>query len=271
MIGPRTELYCLIGHPVSKSLSPAMFNRAFKVWRFDAVYLAFDVPPERLGKAVEGLRVLSKGFNVTIPHKSAIMEHLDWAEGAARAIGAVNTVKVEGEKLMGYNTDWQAVYELLEPYRVEGRPVILGAGGAARAVVYALKELGFTDIIIVNRGIERAKRLQEDFSKLGVKLEIRPLSADSFPPRLDLFVNATPLGMYEDSSILEELLPRLSNAIVVDLAYSPEGTCLERASPGRIFISGLEILVEQAARAFEIWTDLKAPRDEMRRAVGIEG
>lgn len=271
MIGPKTGLYCLIGHPVSKSLSPAIHNAALKACNIDAVYLAFDVSPQQLDKAVEGLRVLSKGFNVTIPHKSAIMKHLDWVEESARAIGAVNTVKVEDGRLMGYNTDWHAVYELLKPYKIERRPLILGAGGAARAVIYALKELGFQSMVVINRSIERAERLREDFSKLGVKLDTRPLSGCLIPWQVGLFVNATPLGMYEDSPILEKLVSRLSDAIVMDLAYSPQGTYLEKLNPGRVFISGMEILVEQAAKAFEIWTGVNAPRDEMRRAAGIEG
>ncbi len=271
MIGARTGLYCLIGHPVSKSLSPVIHNAALRACGIDAVYLAFDVPPQSLGEAVRGLRVLSKGFNVTIPHKSAIMEYLDWIEGAAKAIGAVNTVKVEDGRLMGYNTDWHAIYELLKPYKIEKRPVILGAGGAARAVIYALKELGFSNMVVINRSVERAERLKEDFSKLGIKLDTRPLRTCLIPSQVDLFVNATPLGMYEESPILEGLVSRLSNAVVVDLAYSPQGTFLERLKPGRAFVSGLEILVEQAAKAFEIWTGVEAPRDEMKRAIGIEG
>jgi len=271
MIGPETKLYCLIGHPVSKSLSPKIHNAAFRARGIDAAYLAFDVPAERLENVVEGLRILSKGFNVTIPHKSAVLKHLDWMEDAVKAIGAVNTVKVDDGMLKGYNTDWQAIFSLLKPYMVEREVVILGAGGAARAVIYALKELGFRNVVVINRSIERAEKLASDFSRLGMDIDHRPLNMRLVPWQIGLFVNATPLGMYEDSPTLGNMVSRLSDAIVMDLAYSAQGTFLERLKPGKEFISGIEVLVEQAARAFEIWTGEEAPRDEMRRAAGIEG
>jgi len=268
----QTSLFGLIGHPVSKSLSPRIHNAAFKKLGINAVYIAFDVPEGGLTDVVKGFRYICRGFNVTIPHKSSIIPLLDEVDPVANKIGAVNTVKVEGGRLIGTNTDWSAFKLLLEPHLSEfENALILGAGGAAKACIYALYELGFKKITVLNRTLKRAEELRKELERKlsGVEITVRPLKAD-YVSNPEVFVNATPMGMYGDPSFLKSVIDKVRRSIVVDMAYSVNGTFLDKTKPGIAYISGIDILVEQAAQAFEFWTGLKAPRDVMRRAVRHE-
>jgi shikimate dehydrogenase len=265
MISAKTSLYCLIGRPVAKSLSPAIHNAAFKKLGIDAVYLAFEVKEEELEKVIGGLRYMVKGFNVTIPYKIRVMDLLDRVDPVAKVVGAVNTVKVEEGELYGINTDWKAIRALLQDIDEVGPCIVVGAGGAARAALYALYDLGFKDITVMNRTLDRARALALQFENaLGFRPKVAGLDP-GLVKDVEVFINATPMGMYDEPEFLEKVVDRLGGATVVDMAYSRNGTFLERSVEE--VISGLDVLVEQAAQALEFWTGLKAPRDAMKEAL----
>ena len=262
-----TSVYCIIGHPIAHSLSPAIHNTAFKLYGMDAVFVAFDVKPAMLEEAVNGMRALGiKGFTVTIPHKERIVAYLDDVDHVARRIGAVNTVKNEDGKLIGYNTDVWGFLEPLKPFagRLKGGSVLLvGAGGASRAIVYALKTLGVEKLFIANRTARRGKRLEEYALSLGMEskyIGFDEKRMNETAKNVDLIVNATPLGMHGVGGslpITSRYIDR--NSIVYDIVYNPPETPLlaEARKAGATTISGVDMLVYQAAFAFEIWTGIR--------------
>ena len=275
-----TKIYGIFGHPVSHSLSPLMHNSAFAALGLDCVYTAFDVHPDDIGKAADAIRALGiSGVNVTIPHKQAIIPHLDEVSPDAKHTGAVNTVKNEGGRLTGYNTDVggfmrDAREELgISP---EGASVLLlGAGGAARAVISAFGMNGAKRIAIANRTPGKAEKLAEEFGRFFPDTTIYPV--DSGDPGAmtkelgltDLLVNSTSGGM-EGASGLEINIGALRDgAAVYDLVYKPRETKLvkEAKALGHKAVGGLGMLLYQGALSFEIWTGENAPVDVMRKAI----
>jgi shikimate dehydrogenase len=268
-----TKTYCIIGDPIHHSLSPAMQNAAFAAKGLNCTYIAFRVPEAELKESVESLRSINiAGFNVTAPHKTQVMKYLDELEGTAKKAAAVNTViNIEGI-FRGYNTD---VYGFIEPLRkrqVDLRSMhvlLLGSGGAARAVVVALAEAenGVAKLIIANRNVQRANELAKLASDLGMKCELVPLArAQDSSPKCDLIVNATTLGMNNESSVIDYQHIQ-KGSIVYDIVYRPMVTDLiENAKYAQAsVVYGYEMLIEQGAKAFEIWTRLSAPRDAMKK------
>ena len=275
-----TKIYGIFGHPVSHSLSPLMHNSAFSALGLDCVYTAFDVHPDDIGKAADAIRALGiSGVNVTIPHKQAIMPHLDEVSPDAKHTGAVNTVKNEGGRLTGYNTDVggfmrDAREELgISP---EGASVLLlGAGGAARAVISAFGMNGAKRIAIANRTPGKAEKLAEEFGRFFPDTTIYPVDsgdAGAMTKELgltDLLVNSTSGGM-EGASGLEINIGALKeSAAVYDLVYKPRETRLvkEAKALGHKAVGGLGMLLYQGALSFEIWTGENAPVDVMRKAI----
>jgi shikimate dehydrogenase len=250
-----------------------MQNAAFAAKGLNCTYIAFRVPEAELKESVESLRSINiAGFNVTVPHKTQVMKYLDELEGTAKKAAAVNTVNnIEGI-FRGYNTD---VYGFIEPLRkrqVDLRSMhvlLLGSGGAARAVVVALAEAenGVAKLIIANRNVQRANELAKLASDLGMKCELVPLDrAQDSSPTCDLIVNATTLGMNNESSVIDyQHIPK--GSIVYDIVYRPMVTDLiENAKYAQAsVVYGYEMLIEQGAKAFEIWTGLSAPRDAMKK------
>jgi shikimate dehydrogenase len=275
-----TKTYCIIGDPIHNSLSPSMQNAAFAAKGLNCTYIAFRVPEAELKESVESLRSINiAGFNVTAPHKTQVIRYLDELEGTAGKASAVNTVNnIEGI-FRGYNTD---VYGFIEPLRkrqVDFRGMhvlLLGSGGAARAVVVAFAEAGngIAELIIANRDMQRANELAKLASGLGIKCEIVPLDrAQDFSPACDLIVNATTLGMNNESSVIDYQHIQ-KGSIVYDTVYRPLVTDLiENAKHAQAsVVYGYEMLIEQGAKAFEIWTGLPAPRDAMKKnLLGIFG
>jgi shikimate dehydrogenase len=268
-----TKTYCIIGDPIHHSLSPAMQNAAFAAKGLNCTYIAFRVPEAELKESIESLRSINiAGFNVTAPHKTQVMKYLDELEGTAKKAAAVNTVNnIEGI-FRGYNTD---VYGFIEPLRkrqVDLRSMhvlLLGSGGAARAVVVALAEAenGVAKLIIANRNVQRANELAKLASDLGMKCELVPLDrAQDSSPTCDLIVNATTLGMNNESSVIDYQHIQ-KGSIVYDIVYRPMVTDLiENAKYAQAsVVYGYEMLIEQGAKAFEIWTRLSAPRDAMKK------
>lgn len=271
--GDDVKTYCIIGDPVDHSLSPAMHNAAFKALGLNCTYIAFRVAEEELETAIQSLRkTRMAGFNVTMPHKVAIMKFLDELESTCLKINAVNTVNNESGKFKGYNTD---IYGFIQPLkrrnvRLAGKvALVMGAGGAARAVLAALAEEGMAKAIIAGRSTSKAKDIAEQAGKQGLGCEI--ISFDEVPDharRADLIVNATPLGMKREPSMIkpEEIGGK---SIVYDLVYMPMETPLIESAKeaGAAVVYGYEMLVEQGARAFEIWKGVDAPRDVMRKSL----
>jgi shikimate dehydrogenase len=277
-INGQTKLVGLIGYPVEHSLSPAMHNSAFAALGLNWCYVPLPVPPERLGEAVTGLRALGfVGANVTVPHKEAVMSYLNEVTPEAQAIGAVNIIVVREEKSIGYNTDWQGFLTALSEVGFDPngkRAVVLGAGGAARAVVYALAQAG-TQVTVLNRTLSRAQALVQGFSPLFprcflVSLPFITQTLEVQTTEAHLLVNTTPVGMWPevDQSPWPEDLAFPGHLTVFDLVYNPGETKLLRQAraAGAKGIGSLGMLVHQGATAFELWTGEKAPVGTMYEA-----
>ena len=262
----------VLGWPLEVTLSPLMHNVAFRALGLDWIYLRWPVRPEDLADAVGGLRALgAEGANVTMPHKEAIARHLDALDGDAEAIGAVNTVKRSGDELVGHNTDVVGFSEFLvgdAGFQPDGASVlVLGAGGAARAVVKALADLSAGAITVAARNREAAAgvvALAHDMKRTVD--EVAWDQAAGHVEGVDLVVNATPIGM-RGETLLGDATFKPSHC-VIDLIYSPPTTPLiERArAAGASGWGGLGMLVRQAAASFAIWTGRPAPLDAMSAA-----
>lgn len=246
----------VLGFPVRHSRSPAMMNAAFAELGLDWLYLHLPVPPELFAETVGALPGSGyRGANVTIPHKLAAHELADELTDAAAAIGAVNTLSFGGGRITGDNTDAGGLIDALGGEH-PASALVLGAGGAARAAVWALREAD-ADVTVWNRTPERASELAEEFG----------VGATDKPARAELLVNATSIGLAPGDSLDE--LPLVEAQTVVDLVYGAEPTELVRWAErrGARVIDGLEVLVRQGARSLERWTGRPAPIDTMRRAV----
>jgi shikimate dehydrogenase len=273
MSGNQTKLFCLIGDPVEHSLSPKMINAAFREMGKDCVYLAFRVRKEDLGITIKGLKALGfLGCNVTIPHKVSVKEHLDRIDESARLSGAVNVISNSAGELIGYNTDGAGALKALEAggRRLSGAKVlILGYGGAARGVAFEIAQKGNpAELAISGRSLSKALSLAREVSALAPAHAI-PLSGCR-EARADIIINCTPVGMWPKINVsLLKAEDLGANCTVMDLVYTPPETELMRLARlrGCKIISGLEMLVQQGARAFEIWLGEPAPIDVMRRAL----
>jgi shikimate dehydrogenase len=269
--GGSTRLAAVIGSPVRHSLSPAMHNAAFAELGLDWVYVALEVAPGDVPAAVAGMRALGfGGLSVTIPHKAAVLAEVDETSEAAAAVGAVNTVVPLGDgRLRGENTDVGGFLASLadEAFDPAGRPcLVVGAGGAARAVVHALAQAGAAEVVVLNRSPHRARAAAELARAVG------RVGAAHDVAKVDLVVNATPLGMAgagadADALPLDPSVLR-PGQLVVDLVPNPAVTPLLRAAEaaGARVAGGLGMLVHQGALAFELWTGRPAPLAVMRRA-----
>jgi shikimate dehydrogenase len=269
--------YCIIGDPVHHSLSPGMQNAAFSALGLDCTYIAFRVPAPELQESIASLRAINMaGFNVTIPHKVSVMQYLDELDATAKKAGAVNTVNNVDGVLKGYNTDIAGFIEPLRRRKVnfDTTVLLLGAGGAARAIVAALAEEKTAKLLIANRGVKKADDLARHANELGLKCETMPLEkAQDAAPGAGIIVNATSIGLgNEPSPIDSEHIKK--GSIVYDIVYRPIVTdLLEQAKFAEAnVVYGYEMLLEQGARAFEIWTSMRAPRDVMNKnLLGIFG
>jgi shikimate dehydrogenase len=252
------KLVGLIGHPLAHSVSPAFQQAAFDDLGLDVRYEAWDTLPEGLPQRVQAVRgVAVLGANITVPHKEAVIALLDDLDTDARAIGAVNTVVNRSGDLVGYNTDVTGFERACEEAGIDLalRPaLVVGAGGAARAVVYALTRADVRSITVINRRIDRARHLAID---LGVGCDSLAEVAPSLLRSAQLVVNATPLGMLHGSQDLPLEPRRLSpGCYVVDLVANPLETAFLRAAreAGCQALGGLSMLVHQGAQSFRLWT-----------------
>ena len=263
------KIVAIIGYPLGHSISPAMHNAAFRHLNLDYEYVPLEVHPDDLKEAVEGLRALHiAGFNVTIPHKETIVPHLDEVTKLARDIGAVNTVQNQEGELIGYNTDGPGFIESLTEDAgfnlKEKNCLILGAGGAGRALAVSLSQNGAKSISIYDVLFEKAKSLAESVGgKVAKDLQKEIDSAN-------LLINASPIGMHPktDVSPLPENIKLHKKLCVYDLVYNPYETKLLRTAKesGAKAVSGLGMLVRQGALAFTVFTGKPAPIEIMWQA-----
>ncbi|MCB1019280.1 MAG: shikimate dehydrogenase [Acidobacteria bacterium] len=259
-----TKIYGVIASPVAHSLSPALHNRSFRRRRMNACYLPFLVGDKQLADFLGLAKFLDvEGFSVTIPHKETIVKLLDETDELAKRIGAVNTVYRKDGKLCGTNTDVVGVIKPLEKrIQIEGsRVLVAGAGGAARAAVFALVDKG-AEVTVAARNAAKAKALAKAAGAKAVEWD--KLAGQ----RYDALIQATPVGMHpnEGESLFPEEIPA---ELVFDMVYNPLETALLRNArqQGKQTIQGLEMFLEQAMAQFELWTGAKAPRTTMRDAV----
>jgi len=277
-----TRVIGLIGHPVKHSLSPVMQNAAVDYCGLDLCYLTFDVLPERLEEAVRGMISLGfVGFNVTIPHKEAVLNYIDKLDDSARLIGAVNTVVIKDGTTYGYNTDGKGFLDSLQKEGVlyQGKRIlIIGAGGAGRAVATALDAAGASKIIIANRNLKRAHELAEHIKKVGAESSALGLNDDEklrFElEKADIIVNATPVGMSPHDNVLPISHMDCINpkTVVCDLIYRPLQTRFLRTAReiGCKVVGGLGMLLYQGVEAFRLFTGLKPPMEVMQQALQDE-
>ena len=272
-----TRLVWLLGHPVAHSLSPRMHNAAFQHQGLNLAYVAFDVPPECLAAAIAALRVLGVlGANLTLPHKETALEFLDDIEPLAAKIGAVNTIVNTDGCLRGYNTDvsgFQMALRSVLPRGAEGlRCLVLGAGGAARAVIAALADDRAACAWLANRTRQRAVVLCDSAAHWG-STECRALGlheVGGVAADADVIVNATSLGLGDAVKDFPFDVDTLhSGQVVMDLVYATGPTALLRAARqrGAVAIDGREMLVHQAACSYQLWTGQRAPIDAMRESI----
>ena len=275
LISGKTKVYGIIGDPIEHTMSPIMHNAAFKKLGIDCWYLPFRVRKEELGKAIEGMRALNiSGLNVTIPHKVAVIPFLDKLDPMARKIGSVNTIVNDDGVLTGYNTDATGFLQALleKGIRPEGKNiVILGAGGASRAISFILAERG-GNLVILNRTLDKAKEWVSRLSKI-LNREAKALKLDEenlvvAMEKADILINATSVGMSPDETLVPAQLLK-PGLIIFDIVYNPIKTRLlrEAEAAGGQTISGLDMLVWQGAMAFEKWTGKAAPLELMKEEV----
>jgi shikimate dehydrogenase len=253
-----------------------MHNAAFKDKGLNYVYVAFDVLPENLKYVIDGAKALGiVGFNVTIPHKIEIMKYLDEIDRDAQLIGAVNTIKIENGRAIGYNTDGIGARKALEEEigKVKDKNIIIyGAGGAARAVAFELAKNN--NIIIANRTIEKAEKLAKEIAEKLNKEFCREVKFDSLDADLegvDIVINATPIGMYPNVNVepIVKADKLREDMVVMDLIYNPLETVLlkEAKKVGAKAINGLGMLIYQGAVAFKIWTGVEPNVEVMKEAI----
>ena len=269
------SLYGVIGNPIAHSMSPIMHNDAFRANGIDSHYQPFLVESGNLEKAVESLKVLGiQGFNVTIPHKTAILPMLDEIDPLAKAIGAVNTVVRKEGRFIGYNTDGMGFFRSLResyPFSLEQRKVlIIGAGGAARAIFYSLAASGMKSIDISNRTAGKGEDIIKEcpFSCISKTLTLQ--QAEQELEKYDIIVQTTSVGMHPETKNMPlEVRDIKEDAFISDIIYNPLTTKMiqtfrDRGGHG---VNGIGMFVHQGALAFELWTGITPDSTRMRKLV----
>lgn len=274
----KAELVGVFGYPVAENPTGVMQEAAFQACGLNWRYLTVEVAPDDLADALRGMRAMGfQGINLTIPHKVTVMHYLDEIAADAATIGAVNTVRRVGGRLIGENTDGKG---FLRGVREEAgidpagkRVTLLGAGGAARAIAVELALAGAAEITVYNRETNRGETMVADLTeRTGVKAAFHPWSATvSVDPETDILVNATSIGLYPDTNAIPdvELSRAAPHLLVCDVIPNPPETLFLRMARERDLatLDGLSMLVYQGVIGFELWTGEKAPEDVMKRAL----
>ncbi|MFX1346282.1 MAG: shikimate dehydrogenase [Promethearchaeota archaeon] len=276
-ITSHTKVLCVIGHPIEHSMSPTMWNPALQDLELDYVYIAFDVHPDRLEKAINGIRSLGiKGINVTLPHKEEVIKYMDEVDPIALKIGAINTIKNERGILKARNTDADGARKSLIDRGVDiyGKNIlIIGSGGVSRAIAYILAEEA-NKIILTDIIEERARAVANEVrNNMKVEIEGNLSNQDNlkeYIKKVDILINATPIGMYpkvDETPISRKFLR--DDLFVFDVIYNPLETRLmkEAAEIGCKTLGGLDMLVNQGILAFEWWLNKKPNKDLMKNKI----
>ena len=277
-ICPQTRVYALIGNPVSHSMSPAIHNAAFMALNLDCIYVAFQV--EDVKNALAGMRALDnfRGMSVTIPHKIEVMQYVDEIPDVDRHIGSINTVVKEDGKLIGFGTDGPGALKAIDDAGVEpaGKNVLmLGAGGAARAIAFTLAQKGgIGKLVLLDINEEFLSQLTGDLQSgtdaVIVPGALNPAAVEEHMAAADLIINCTPVGMHpnEDATLVPDHLFR-PGQVVFDVVYNPLTTKLLRQAKakGLKVIPGVEMFINQAILQFERFTGADAPEELMRSVV----
>jgi len=275
-ISGKTRVCGVIGDPIEHTLSPTIHNAAFNHLNLDFVFLAFRVKAADLEKAIQGMRGLGiHGLNVTMPHKSRVISFLDEVDPTVKFLGSANTILNKEGRLSGFNTDGVGALKALRENGAElseKKVLLLGAGGAAKAIAFALaEEVG--ELVVLNRTADKAKELAAVLGqRFGKKVVGGPLSSDTVQKNLrdsDILINATKVGMHphESQTMVEPQWLR-SDLTVMDIVYNPIETRLAKdaKAAGAKVINGVEMLIYQGAASFQLWTSRSAPIEVMRRA-----
>ncbi|MED4225851.1 shikimate dehydrogenase [Neobacillus cucumis] len=273
------KLFAVLGNPIGHSMSPVMHNDLFSLYNMNAVYLPFQVKEEELKEAVNGLRALGAvGFNVTVPHKSTIMPFLDEIDELAASIGAVNTVVNQNGKLIGYNTDGLGFLKGLDEYvtKIEDHKIlVIGAGGAARAIYFTLAKENPVQIDIANRTVEKAVELITECPYSITSRALTLEEAGNYLGEYDLIIQTTMIGMEPNTEEQPISLENINKqALVCDIIYNPLETSILRDAKerGAAVQNGINMFVYQGALAFEIWTgrlpDIQRMKENVLRQLG---
>ena len=265
--------YAVIGDPIDHSLSPNIHNAAFRHLELEHTYIAYKIPTGELAAGIDALKAIKiAGFNVTVPHKIEMMKFLDEMDTTCKVIGAVNTVLNDNGKLKGYNTDMIGFLDPIKKKNLtikDSQVMLLGAGGAARAIVTAMVKEKASKITIVNRTQENANKLADFAKKIGGNVDTISIhEANKLITDYKFIINSTSIGMRnEPSPISTENIGK--NSIVYDIVYQPINTDLIKKSKenGATIIYGYEMLLSQAACSFEIWHKMEAPYDAMKNVL----
>jgi len=268
-----TRLFGVIGHPIGHSLSPVMHTAAFRALHLDALYAPFDVPPALLRPMLRGLLLAGvEGLNVTVPLKERVIPLLDRVDPAARALGAVNTIVVRGRRTVGYNTDGAGFVKALEALgwrRGPTRALVLGAGGAARAVAWELARAAGSQVTIANRHPARAVHLARWLSRAHPRARVQAVALNRVTlDGVEVVVNATTVGLRAADRPLIDPRRLERGTIVYDLVYHRE-TALVRAARQRgcVAADGLSMLLYQGVEAFRLWLHRSPPIETMRQSL----
>lgn len=277
MITGKTKVVGVIGHPIEHSMSPPMHNNAFKELNMDYVYVAFHVLPENIEKLIESCKTLDiKGLNVTIPHKTSVIPFLDEIDPTAKKIGAVNTIQFKNGIAKGFNTDGIGAIKSIQEYTtLKGKNVlIIGAGGASKAISFTLINENINSLVIANRSKENACnlieniRMQCDFEEISY-VDIK--DASELIDDVDIIINTTPIGMYPKHEVEPPIKTDKINEkhIVMDVIYNPLETALlkEARLNGATTINGTSMLINQGLESFKIFTGSKASYKSFEEAL----
>ena len=296
MINGTTNVVGVIGDPIEHSLSPIMFNVAFKSLNLDYVYVPFNVKKENLHYAIAGAKALNiKGLNITIPHKKNVLNEIDKFDIMANLIGAVNTINFNNGKSKGYNTDCIGAVRAIEEVSnlKDKNVVIVGAGGAARAIAFQIAISNVENLAMINRSEKKAESLvydmktllstdfkddsklddtRIDFSHIDLNFQYGGIeSLYNYLKDADILIDTTPIGMYPNVDVepIATANEMHSDLIVNDIVYNPIETCLlkEAKLANATIISGIKMLLYQGVENFKIWTGLEAPVDLMEKAL----
>ena len=295
MIGGKTKILGVIGDPIEHTFSPAMHNAGLDALKLNYIYLPFHVKPDRLKECIEGAKAMGiQGLNVTIPHKTNVMKHLDEIDQVASMIGAVNTIQFNyvqdngssnqdneiNVTTRGFNTDgYGCVRAIEEKTSINDKKVtITGAGGAARAVAFQIANSGIDELSILNRNASKAESLANDLNinleKAGIDITINSYDIENLKKELDgsdIFIDTTPIGMYpnvNDKAIASADMLH-EDLVVNDIVYTPMETSLikEAIKANAEVVYGYKMLLYQGIRSFEIWLGREAPVDVMEKAL----